>query len=310
MKKILSFIKTHARQDFQINYYLTLIFFITTSLVINYSFDLENSLIDRQTENTVRIVLYFLLYGFGYYITCLIVSYFNKKNVFWRSKKFWIFSLFGLSVLSIDKGFVYLPTLMKSLDQPYDVYAWLFKIATSGTSFILVLMPLLLFYQTIDKEKSGIYGLTTPTHIKPYLHLLLIVIPFIFTAALQSSFTDYYPIYKTNKVSELWGWPSYLPMMIFEFIYGADFLNVELLFRGFFVIGIAQIMGKHAIMPMVVIYCFLHFGKPAGEAISSIFGGYIIGIIAFYTRSLGGGVVIHVGIAWLMETTAYFIKHL
>ena len=97
-------------------------------------------------------------------------------------------------------------------------------------------------------------------------------------------------------------------MMIFEFIYGADFFNVELLFRGFFVVGIAQVLGKHAIMPTVVIYCYLHFGKPVGEAISSILGGYILGIIAFYTRSLLGGVTIHIGIAWLMEAVAYFVK--
>jgi hypothetical protein len=308
LKKILSLIKTHAEEDFQFNYYITIIFFLAASLLLNYSVDLENSLIDRQTENFVRILLYFFLYGFGYYITCLIVSYFNKVNVFWGSKKFWLFSLFGLSVLSIDKGFVYLPAVMNLPNQPYDVYAWLFKIATSATSFALVLLPLLLFYQTMDKEKSGFYGITTSSNIKPYLYLLLIVAPFIFTAALQTSFTDYYPVYKTNKVSELWGWPSYLPMMIFEFIYGADFLNVELLFRGFFVIGIAQIMGTHSIMPMVVIYCFLHFGKPAGEAVSSIIGGYIIGIIALYTRSLRGGIIIHVGIAWLMETAAYFAK--
>jgi len=97
--------------------------------------------------------------------------------------------------------------------------------------------------------------------------------------------------------------------MIFELLYGADFLNVELLFRGFFVVGMAQILGKHAVMPMVIIYCFLHFGKPAGEAISSIFGGYILGIIALNTRSVWGGIIIHVGVAWMMEAAAYVTKH-
>lgn len=296
------------QQDFQINYYLTIAFFLVGSLFVNYSIDLENSWIDRQTNHYTRILLYFFLYGFGYYTACMIVSYFNNAKVSWGSNKFWLFSLFGISVLSIDKGFVMPPAIMNLLDQPYEAYAWLFKIATSGTSFIIVLLPMILFYKTVDKEKSGFYGLTTPSNIKPYLYLLLIVAPFIFIAAWQTSFTNYYPVYKTNTVYELWGWPSYLPMLIFEFIYGADFLNVELIFRGFFVIGIAQIMGKHSIMPMVVIYCFLHFGKPAGEAISSIFGGYILGIIALYTRSLVGGIIIHVGIAWMMETVAYFVK--
>jgi len=298
----------HAQQDYQPSYYLTLFIFLGASLLINYSIGLETLLINKQTDNFIRVLLYFLLYGFGYYTTCLMVSYFTKAKDFWRSKRFWIFSLFGINILAIDKGLTFIPALISSFDQPYEVYAWLFKVTTSWSSFVLVLLPLLIFYQTIDKEKSGFYGLTKPSDIKPYLQLLLIVAPFIFIAAFQTGFSNYYPVYKSNTVSELWGWPSYLPMIIFELIYGADFLNVELLFRGFFVIGIAQIMGKHSIMPMVVIYCFLHFGKPVGEAISSIFGGYIIGIIALYTRSIAGGIAIHIGIAWLMETSAYFSK--
>ena len=97
-------------------------------------------------------------------------------------------------------------------------------------------------------------------------------------------------------------------MMLFEFFYGIDFINVEFLFRGFFVIGMTQILGKHSIVPMVVIYFFLHFGKPPGETITSIFGGFILGIVAFYTRSIWGGIIIHIGIAQLMEAIAYFSK--
>ena len=75
-----------------------------------------------------------------------------------------------------------------------------------------------------------------------------------------------------------------------------------------FVRGMAQILGKHAVIPMVTIYCFLHFGKPTGEAISSIFGGYILGVIALYTRSIWGGILIHIGVARMMEAAAYVAK--
>ncbi len=308
MKKILSLIKTHIREDFKVNYYFTIALFLAISVVLNYAIDLENSWIDKQDKNFTRVISYFFLYGFGYYVSCLIVSCFNSTKEFWGSTKFFIYSFFGIIVLSIDKSFVLSSTLLNLPDQTYEVYLWLFKVVTNGTSFILVLLPLTVFYKTIDKEKSEFYGLTAYSNIKPYLYLLIFLAPFIIFAGLQTSFTNYYPIYKNNSVHELWGWPKYLPMMIFEFIYGADFFNVELLFRGFFVVGIAQVLGKHAIMPTVVIYCYLHFGKPVGEAISSILGGYILGIIAFYTRSLLGGVTIHIGIAWLMEAVAYFVK--
>jgi hypothetical protein len=310
LKKILALVITHVRQDFQYQYYIALSSLLITLLTINYSVDLENTWIDQYPEKINRVFLYFLLYGFGYYVSCLIVSHFKKVTDFWTSKKFWLFSLFGLSVLSIAKGFPYLPEIMNSLQQPYEVYAWLYRIATHATSFVVMFLPLLIFYMVIDREKSGVYGLTTTSNSKPYLYLLLLLIPFIFLASFQKGFTDYYPVYKANTVSELWKWPSYLPMMVFEFFYGIDFINVEFLFRGFFVIGMTQILGKHSIVPMVVIYCLLHFGKPLGEATTSIFGGFILGIIAFYTRSIWGGIMIHVGIAWMMEALAYFSKQL
>ena len=91
---------------------------------------------------------------------------------------------------------------------------------------------------------------------------------------------------------------------IFEFFYGLDFGSVELIFRGALVIGLSSLMGRSAILPMVVTYAFLHFGKPMAETIGSIFGGYILGVIAYYSRNILGGCVIHIGVALLMEVMA------
>jgi len=41
-----------------------------------------------------------------------------------------------------------------------------------------------------------------------------------------------------------------------------------------------------------------------GEAISSFFGGFILGVHALEKRNIFGGIVIHVGIAYLMEIAA------
>jgi membrane protease YdiL (CAAX protease family) len=80
---------------------------------------------------------------------------------------------------------------------------------------------------------------------------------------------------------------------------------VELAFRGFLVIGMARWLGTRAVLPMAVMYCVLHFGKPMGEAIASFFGGYILGVLALRSRSIWGGVVVHLGLAWMMEFAAY-----
>jgi hypothetical protein len=38
-----------------------------------------------------------------------------------------------------------------------------------------------------------------------------------------------------------------------------------------------------------------------GEAISSFFGGMLLGIVSYRTQSVWGGLLVHLGIAWLME---------
>ena len=52
---------------------------------------------------------------------------------------------------------------------------------------------------------------------------------------------------------------------------------------------------------MAAFYCTIHFGKPLGECISSFFGGLVLGVLAARTRTIYGGLIVHLGLAWLME---------
>lgn len=70
-------------------------------------------------------------------------------------------------------------------------------------------------------------------------------------------------------------------------------------------IGFSKLIGKNVVLPMVATYVVLHFGKPMGESISSAFGGYILGIIALYSRNIWGGVFVHGGMAFFMEVFAF-----
>ena len=54
-------------------------------------------------------------------------------------------------------------------------------------------------------------------------------------------------------------------------------------------------------MPMVCMYVSIHLWKPAGETISSFFGGLLLGILVYETESIWGGIIAHCGIALLME---------
>jgi len=308
MKKIWGLLRNHWIADFSWPYYLSVALFLITSLTLNVYLDFE-SMIDQYNGTFLRLIGYFLLYGFAYYGGFALTFAFNKKVRPLANRKFWLLSLFGLAILTLDSGFPYLSQLVDRTQADDRIYSWAYSVITDAIGFVFVFLPLFLVYPFFPKSNGEGYGLITPKYdVKPYFILLLLMIPLIASASFTTGFINYYPSYKSNSVAEVLALPKWIPMSIYELFYGLDFFNVELLFRGFMVVGLSQMLGKDAIIPMVTTYCFLHFGKPTGEAISSIFGGYILGVLACYTRGIWGGVIIHMGIAWMMELAAYLQK--
>jgi hypothetical protein len=192
---------------------------------------------------------------------------------------------------------------------PDDIQLWSFKVVNNISSLFTVIIPILLYYHYEERQETHIYGFQLKHFdFKPYVALLLLMIPIIIAASFTQGFQQQYPMYKTSDAHLYFNVPEWITTATYELAYGFDFVSVEFLFRGFMVIGMISILGRGAVLSMAVAYCFLHFGKPAGEAISSIFGGYIIGVIAYETKSIWGGILIHLGIAWSMECAAYLQK--
>ncbi len=143
---------------------------------------------------------------------------------------------------------------------------------------------------------------------KPYWMMLLFMLPLVSLAATQPDFQAVYPklsqLSATGNLNEIPAWQA----LLFELSYGSDFVTIELFFRGFLIIGFARWLGKDAILPVAVFYCSIHFGKPLGECISSFFGGMLLGIVVYNTRSIWGGLLVHLGIAWMMEGAGILLR--
>jgi hypothetical protein len=173
----------------------------------------------------------------------------------------------------------------------------------------------------------------------PYFALLLLLLPLIALASTQHDFLQVYP--KVQHLSFIDGFahPAWPWKLLYELSYGLDFLGIELFFRGLLVIGLLRFVGQDAsassdllrtspdllrhgpsrsgpslgprphrsgpsldsVLPMAAFYCTIHFGKPLGECISSFFGGLILGVLAANNRTILGGLIVHLGLAWLME---------
>ena len=131
--------------------------------------------------------------------------------------------------------------------------------------------------------------------------MFVVMIPFLVLTSFSADFLEAYPQFRPWYVESVFGMSTWEYTLLYEVAYAFDFVMTELVFRGTLVVGMAVIMGRSAVLPMVAVYCSIHFGKPLVEAISSVFGGYILGALAFQTRHIWGGVVVHICIALTME---------
>lgn len=157
------------------------------------------------------------------------------------------------------------------------------KCANQITQALLVFLPVFLFWiLSGDGKKMNLYGFRLKNFdTKTYFLMLLIMLPLIALASTQSDFLHHYPTFSDFIDKEETSSIMYLKTSIYELFYGNNYIMTELFFRGFIIFTLARFMGKGCILPMVTMYVFIHFGKPAGETISSFFGGLILGVISY-----------------------------
>lgn len=166
---------------------------------------------------------------------------------------------------------------------------------------LVVLVPIFIIWWIKDRNQAPFYGLAPLGDAKPYWWMLLMMVPLIALASTQPDFLQAYPKAKVLAALPESGWWQRLRYLVYEGCYGFDFVSIEFFFRGFLILALVRICGMHCILPMACFYCSIHFGKPMGEAISSFWGGLLLGIISYHTGSVWGGLLVHLGIAWMME---------
>ena len=74
---------------------------------------------------------------------------------------------------------------------------------------------------------------------------------------------------------------------------GIDLISWEFFFRGFLLFALYRACGPIALVLQAVPFTMAHFGKPALETFSCIFGGTVFGYIAWRTRSFLYPFLIH-----------------
>lgn len=307
MKKIWGFLKQHFIADLNPFYYGFIAIFLTACISFNYAVDFEDSFLDYQ-EGFTKFFYYFLTNLFAYLIPVLAYAFFSRNKTFLSSPEFWVKSLLALALLSFDRCSFFIDDFAHEFFQP-KMFRWVSKISNNLLGIFTMILPFFVVYWFYDRSEKHLYGLAPKKFdVKPYFIMLAIMLPLITAASFLPSFLNQYPMYEASRAHQQLNVPEWVTVAGYEISYALNFVSIEFFFRGFLVIGMISVLGRGAVVPMACVYCFLHFGKPMGEAISSIFGGYILGVVAYETRGIWGGVIVHVGIAWLMELAAFIQK--
>ncbi len=306
MRKILAYLKEYQSKHFDLKLYLATALFLIVSFIFNYSLDFEDSIIDKNFGSFLHWLRMFLWMMMPFVVVSLFLLAFKKIEKLDRS--YWIKALVGFAILALGRVFNLHLELIKVL--PLIEERFLSKSLNWASKVILVLVPLLMFYAIYEDEKpKNWFGLCTDKfELKPYLTLLALAIMGIAIGSFIGDLQSYYPRYQFTmggELAEKYNFPEWLSILFFELCYGSSFVSVEVFFRGFLIYAFAKSLGGHAVLPMVATYAYLHFGKPMTEAISSVFGGYLLGVIAYYSRNVWGGIIIHMGVAWAMELFGY-----
>lgn len=106
---------------------------------------------------------------------------------------------------------------------------------------------------------------------------IVLIAPLIWIVARDSAMRAYYQ-------PQLNG----LPVNTFIDLFGWEFL-----FRGFILFAYVRKFGQDALWLQAVPFALAHIGKPEVEALSTIFGGFVFGWIAYRTRSFIYPFLIH-----------------
>lgn len=297
MKSIISYIRSYFHEtDKKV---LSIVSVLTAILVwVNYYFQLDESISNRHSFGFSFLFRYFIfLIAFG--LPYFFIYTRNPKSIF-RQPVFLFLIFLAPAIFALKTSF----SISLNITDSYTMNNYWNHVLYWPILLLIIVTILFTCWRFFDKEQP-LYGTSAKDMVwKPYWMMLLIMLPLIAAASTQLDFLAVYP--KLKSITSLSNTElSWWHKLLFELSYGSDFISIELFFRGFLILAFVKWAGKDAILPMACFYCTIHFGKPLGECISSYFGGLLLGIVVYNTRSIWGGLMVHLGIAWLMELGGY-----
>lgn len=301
MKEIIGYLRNYLQSINRTTFLLTTLF-VAIAIFCNYNLGINTAIVSIESL-PFRIIGFFVLFGFVFSMAWLLQFLIASKTIP-DSRFFFVLLIAAPAIFAIKITFDEVASFITlHFPEPwnrywYRVIDWPLKLLATGLLVIAIWK-----WGRFEKPVAGLQA--KGFNVRPYLLLLLGMLPLIAFAATQNDFLRTYPKVQRIAFIDQYVQHSFPWKLLYELSYGIDFVTIEFFFRGFLVLAFARLAGKHAILPVAAFYCSIHFGKPLFECITSYFGGIILGAVVYNTRSIWGGLIVHLGIAWLMELAGY-----
>jgi hypothetical protein len=309
LKKILGFLKDYLTKELKPWFLVSILIFLAAYVFIEYRFDCVDWLYTRHHNTITYSVIQYIIFLIPFAVGYLLYSFFYKDWKIWQRPLFWFLLLFAPLVFSLRSFVNYFSDEIYDLLPTGRTAYFYYRCTAVIIRDLVIVLPVLIYWWAMDKNKMPFYGFTLKNYdTKPYLVMLGIMIPLVVLASYQSDFLHQYPKGFNLDPLSMDNPKDQKYFFIYELFYGFDFIFIEYFFRGFLLLAFYRHFGWGCLLPMACFYVTIHFGKPLGETISSFFGGTILGILAIRTGSVAGGIIVHLGVAWLMEFTAMLHK--
>ena len=301
LRVFLKYIQSFYNTAFNAAYFFVVLTMLSVILFLNYVHPSAADFI-HSFPWPYRFGWYYFFYFIPFAGAYLLQYFFYKDSRFLKNKYFLTLVIAAPVFFSFRVNFNFHHSLLHLLWRGDEAIFW--QLCSDWIIKAVVLITLVYFTWLVTaKPRQALYGTAKLINAKPYFILLIYMLPLIVWAAMQWDFLQMYP--RAQVIAPLHIANKGLRYFIFECCYAFDFVSIEFFFRGFLIIAFMRICGPQCIVPAACFYCCIHCGKPVAEAISSFFGGILLGIISYHTKSIWGSLLVHIGIAAMMELAGF-----
>jgi hypothetical protein len=187
------------REDFHLPTYLFTGLLLAVGLAFAYGTGFVGRWVYGQPHGIGKFLAFIALFATPYLAVVLFQAAFGRGRAAMRSPAFWFAVLMGLSMVIITAWAPWHKDLVKAYIPP-ELQKWGIYVSWSLKRWVFVLIPMVLYYLLVERNRRGWYGLVGGAKdTRAFVWILLLALPVIVAVSFSPAFIQTYPYYKPGQ---------------------------------------------------------------------------------------------------------------